>query len=134
LKVNGADLRLRAASFEANYRSDAFVGWFAISSSLLALFFLALPVTPLLRLVAVGLGLCCGPVGLVLRLTTGREMGECLTIGMPANVALIMVAAQLMVMAGTWHPLTAVVLVLDSTVALGCALVLRPRGTDRQRQ
>jgi hypothetical protein len=122
LRIRDSTLLQDVWTRERPNSGDAIAGVAATAAALLALVLLVLPAAPGLRLFAVGLALCLGPAGLALRVVTGRDLAECLTIGLPTNIGVVMLLAQLMVTTHQWHPIPALIGVLDVTIALGCAL------------
>ena len=69
-------------------------------------------------------GVLLGPGGLAYRLATGRRWGECLAIGTPINVAIVMLCGLLLVSAHFWYP-TPVELLVPVTTCLLCGVLLR---------
>jgi len=75
------------------------------------------------RLPIVALAALLGPAIPLLRLTTRMSLSECIGLGMGIDVGLVMVVAQIMVLAHVWAPVLAFGLLMDATIILGVLLL-----------
>jgi len=85
---------------------------------------------PSLRLFATIGGILLGPGSLAYRMATGSRWGECLTVGVGLNVAILMMLALVAVYARFWHPIEFELTIPLATLLLAIVLIQRkePRG------
>jgi hypothetical protein len=108
----------------SNNRTDiAIVTAFAVVAAVAIVAPLTQTASPVRFVGAFG-GVILGPGGLAYRLATGHRWGECLAIGTPINVAVVMLLGLLLVSAHFWYP-TPFELLIPVTTCLLCGILLR---------
>ena len=96
----------------------AFVAVLAIITSVIT-------INPALRLIATIGGILLGPGVLAYRVATGSGWIECLTVGIGANVAILMMLGMFGVTTHYWHPVQLELLIPLATFLLAVVLFQR---------
>jgi hypothetical protein len=101
------------------------------ASAVLAILAIAMPVInvgqPIQFIAALG-GILLGPGCLAYRLATGSRWGECLMVGLAANVAALMMLALVSVSLHLWHP--KIELVIPATTCVLAIVLYRRRNQN----
>jgi hypothetical protein len=107
----------------SNRTDTAIVTAFAVVAAVAIVAPLTLTASPV-RFVGAFAGVILGPGVLAYRLANGRSWGECLAVGIPLNVATVMLLGLLLVDAHFWYP-TPFELLIPLTTCLLCGVLLR---------